>query len=100
MKAIQYSDERVWQGGHAWNYEGHVRNNEHSLRVSIRRNAHDEQSWARVHRWDGTKWQLVLSRPICECHCKTISYIQQGVKIAAFKKDTEELLQATMGIIG
>ena len=97
---MKYSDERVWLGGQAWNYEGHVRNDEHSLRVTIRRNAFDEQSWARVHRWDGTQWQLVLNKPICHCHCKTLSYVQPNVKVADFKKDTEELLQATLGIIG
>ena len=71
----------------------------HKLWVKIERNAYDNQSWARVKRWSGSKWELVYEEPICLCECKSINYAQKGIDIKYFMTDFKRLLDITLKII-
>jgi len=90
---------RCWNQNQSWNFESTHKNRGHKLRVSIRRNAHDFQSSAYVERWDGTKWQKVCSKPITECKCEKVSYVQNDVSAKDFKQDEHNLLQEALAIV-
>ena len=104
--------ERVYQGSQDWSYEA-IWSGEgegpypvpHRLRVQIRRNAYDTQSWARCHRWDGTRWELVASRTIGECASKVVSYVQSRAEVdrkglPAFREDADVLLAEAAMVLG
>jgi len=89
---------RCWNMNQSWYYES-IYKKKHKLRVKIRRNAYDNQSFANVFRWDGNQWQLVCGKSIMECKCQTISYVNKDVTAADFKQDEEELLREALAIV-
>jgi len=91
--------ERCYNQNQSWNYERTVNVDGTKLRVQIRRNAYDMQSFARVHIWDGSNWNVVCSRPISECTCKTISYVQDKINDGLFKSDADSILKEAMQIV-
>lgn len=99
MKIKQIS-ERVYNQDQSWYYERTVSVGSHKLKIDIRRNAYDNQSYGRVHRWDGTKWQLVVEAPITELNCSVISYVDKGIIAGNFGRDGDKLLQEAIEIVG
>lgn len=63
--------ERCYNRDQSWNYEWTGQIGKQKFRVRIRRNAHHEQSYARVFIWDpvSLKWNSVVDSPIGECDC-------------------------------
>ena len=77
---------RVWRADQSWHYEMVWEIDGHKLRTTVRRNAYDAQSSAKVDRWDGEKWQNVVRRTIEEMgSVQDISYVQGGVVEAHFE---------------
>lgn len=68
--------------------------------VVIERNAYDFQSHARLSRWDGDAWQVVLSEPIEAQDCKHVSYVDRAVTAAAFRSDFNRLVATALKIFG
>jgi hypothetical protein len=99
--------ERVYKRSQSWHYERTVnvyvsdwRNGQaHKLKVYICRNAYDAQSYATVSRWDGSQWQNMVSAPITECECMSISYVQAGITAEAFAEDFARLLREAVSIV-
>jgi len=93
--------EQCYKQRQSWCYDRVVRYTagDHTLKVSIERNAYDDQSHAKVSRWDGAEWKYVHDKPIAQCHCSKISYVQEGVRPDDFLKDAEDLLGVAMDII-
>lgn len=89
----------------SWNYQVHfLTGNGVMLRISIRRNAYDNQSHARVEAFDGAglKWNPLGSIPFETCACKTISYVQKqltGSDMVLFEQDADRLLQMALVIL-
>ena len=101
MIGVPIHSERVYKGSQAWEYEGlYSFARTHRLKVHIRRNAYDDQSWARCYRWDGAKWQLVGSRTIEECVCKGVSYVDPKPEPDIFRADADTLLAEAVFILG
>ncbi|MCK9434346.1 MAG: hypothetical protein M0R32_05870 [Candidatus Cloacimonetes bacterium] len=72
-------------------------------RVRIRRNAYDFQCYAIVEIWTGKKWSQVISRPIEEMSCNSVSYTQETLSEAdktRFKVDATNLLALAVRIAG
>jgi hypothetical protein len=72
-------------------------------RVRIRRNAYDFQCYAIVEIWTGKKWAEVISRPIEEMSCSSVSYTQEILSEAdktRFKLDATNLLALAVQIAG
>ena len=102
-------DVRFFKGRQSWNYTriyvsgslaiGNL--GEHKLRVTIKRDSLDAQSYARCDRWDGTKWQQVCSIPIKHCLCHAISYVESDTPAleGLFAADSTELLELAKKII-
>lgn len=59
MKLI---DERNWKTAHSWWRISHWRYSV-MYRVSIEHNAYEDQSHAKIERWDGSKWRYVYHIP-------------------------------------
>lgn len=91
---------RCWNQNRSWCYEATYKIDNHRFRVEIRRNAYDEQSFARVSRWDGAQWHKVCSKPISECHCKTVSYVRADVTAKDFERDELDLRLEAIAITG
>lgn len=102
--------ERCWLDDQSWYYElmlryvdpRYTRTSERGtgrLRVSIRRNAFDMQSHAKVQKWDGKQWQDVCARHISECKCKDVSYVQKKMAPEAFHVDATTLLNDAFLIV-
>ena len=97
--------ERCWNSGQSWHYTGTFKSvlsngTTHTLRVRIERNAYDFQSSARVERWNGDKWCGVSYKPIAECNCFGLSYVEKGVEPSYFEPDVTALLDEALAIVG
>jgi hypothetical protein len=66
------------------------------IRVRIRRNAYDSQSWRKIEVFDpgNNCWNYLWSLPWAAAHCWPISYAMPRHKVddRLFQKDEEELL--------
>lgn len=92
--------ERVYNQNQSWYFERVTKiNGGITLKVSIRRNAYDCQSHAQVHKWNGDKWEVVVSAPISECECQSISYVQSGVTKSFFEADHNRLFMEAVKIV-
>jgi len=71
--------ERLWRDAmhQTCHYELIQRAGTHRLRAQIERNAYDDQSFARIQRWDGAQWQGVSTWPISACASKAVSAYQR-----------------------
>lgn len=70
------------------------------IKVEIRRNAYDEQSYGRTYLWSGSKWELVVNSPIEGLRCEHASYVHNKYEVdcQAFERDAEDLLDETIRI--
>lgn len=91
--------ESCYKEHQSWWYRKVVIIDSHKLRVNIRRNAYDEQSYANVERWDGTKWQVIHDLPITDCACKTVSYVMENITASSFAIDADNLISIAMNIL-
>ena len=102
-RPIKLISQRCYYQDQSWYFERTVSLREGTtksikLKVSIRRNAYDNQSYARVYMWDGTKWNQVVNSPITECVCKIISYVNLNITVVHFEDDYTRLLNEALKI--
>jgi|1_EtaG_2_1085319.scaffolds.fasta_scaffold02044_6 hypothetical protein len=73
----------------------------HKLKAEIRRNAYDDQSYARCYKFDGNKWNLVCSIPIKDCECQVVSYVCKKIDARKdlFFQDSQTLFEIAKKII-
>lgn len=98
MKAKGISIQ-CYQQSQSWYYTNYLVAEDQSFRIDIERNAYDQQSHARIYRWDGSQWQLVYSEPIQLCECVKISYTDKNIVPGKFLKDATRLLTNALRII-
>jgi hypothetical protein len=91
--------ERVYQQNQSWYFERTVLIGGEKLKVEIRRNAYDDQSYGRVMKWDGNEWKQVVHSPIQLLQCRHISYVTSGVVASHFEKDFGQLFNEAAKII-
>jgi hypothetical protein len=92
---------RVEGLGQTMDYTEHVtmrtEDGRHKLRVLIHLDTYTEQAWARIERWDGTKWHAIAS--MRGSSLKTplnLGYVrdlQPAEKVTKFKTDRDTLLK-------
>lgn len=99
MVKTKVISEQFYNQNQSWYYVRIIEKDSHKMKVFIRRNAYDNQSCAQVERWDGTKWQFVYDKPIMECQCKVVSYVQTDAKKDKFSLDADELLKTAIQIV-
>lgn len=92
--------ERCYCQDQSWWYERIVKiPTNRKLKVEIRRNAYDVQSYAKVEIWSGTKWEEVVKVPITLCECQRISYASDTVLAEDFHADANRLLNETLQVV-
>ena len=92
--------ERVFNADQSWYFERIILlPNTDKVKINIRRNAYDFQSWARVSRWNGEEWKNVVDAPITEFNCHKISYVDKGITTKHFDEDAGKLLMEAMKIV-
>lgn len=87
------------QTGNYWDFTKIVIISGKKIKVKIKRDAYDEQSYAKVELWSNDKWNHVYNVPIVKCHSKNISYVQDKIDESLFEKDFEDLLNIAIKII-
>jgi hypothetical protein len=100
-------DERLWHAEQSWNYRAIHRvpraGERHLMvRVDIRRNAYDGQSYLRAEVFGDTdlKWNVVDSLPMDKGRaCYKVVYVHDTADIKLFRKDEAELLQMAVAIL-
>lgn len=90
---------QVFNADQSWYFTRIIKVDAIKLKVSIIRNAYDDQSKAKVYKWDGNQWHVVHSLPITDCVCKRISYVTQNITAAVFESDYEKLLAVALQIV-
>lgn len=91
--------DRTYNASQSWYRERIVTKGDVRLRYSIRRNAYEEQSSAKVQVWSRDEWQGVHF--IAGVEMKTIaSYVDRAVKPSAFDADLAELRRVAFAILG
>jgi len=70
------------------------------LRVDIRRNAYEFQSWARgyVFDHDAKKWNLLVNIPITQCQCLKVNYVKDA-GMSDFRDDDEQIVKEMLEIL-
>ena len=98
MKQIS---ERFYNSGQrqSWHYERIVDNGDLKLRVFIKRNAYDSQSYVRGYVLDGKKWNCIVDRPIEGAACYNVSYLQKVVDNHLFNVDADSVLRELVEIL-
>lgn len=100
---IETIAEQVYNAEQSWYFERIVKAGcwgSTKLRVKIRRNAYDDQSFARVYLWTKTEWSLVAERPITDCECRRLSYtLRGGVSARDFENDYAALIATALAVI-
>lgn len=93
---IKNISTKFFNQSQSWNYERivkcAVRGAPATLKVFIRRNAYDEQSYGRTYLWDGQKWENVVDYPISFLKCKSVSYVERKPSEKLFEEGFEVLL--------
>lgn len=101
---ISQISEQVYNENQSWYFERVVEvkakgGKKHVLQIDIRRNAYDNQSYAKVKRWNGEEWKQVIHQPISRCECKGISYVQGGIRVSHFENDAKRLMEEAVQIV-
>lgn len=108
-KSGELISERCWLDkiGQSWRYQrtssvtrGGQYDSPQRIRVDIRRNAHDDQSHARVELWAKDRWSAVVDVPITELACARLWYGQEiPATVAHFRADAAKLEQEAMCVL-
>jgi len=71
------------------------------LKVSIRKNAYDFQSHCKLYRWDGEKWQFMVSTPYTEMLAVNKEpYYELKQNIKSYQEDAKKLIKEAKEVIG
>jgi len=110
MSKVNTIKEQCFKESQSWNYERIVKvptkevNDKgfyvsKTIKVSLKRDAYDRQSFARVYLFDGIKWNFVYEEPLENCVFKSISYVSKSVTKEDFYSDAERILKVALEII-
>lgn len=93
--------ERCHNKEQSWFYERIEKVDQSRLRVSIRRNAYDDQSYVRGYVFDpgNIKWNLIVDLPFQSAACKRVNYTDEYITIGDFAPDAENVLTELLAIL-
>lgn len=94
----------VWNANQSWNYESLHKigeNAEHTVRISIRVNSHEFQSFvkAEIYSPETKQWNEIASMPFPKGRYLNVSYINENCKENVFWFDRDQLLEKVVGIL-
>jgi hypothetical protein len=92
--------ERFYNQHQSWFYDWTGALPSGTFRVSIRRNAYDEQSWIKGYCFNKTLtcWQLLVEIPIHDAKCSVASYARTA-EIEHFQEDAKRAIEEMRQIL-
>ena len=99
MKTIS---ERIWNASQSWNYEHIATVDGHKVRVRIRRNFYDTQSYAEVQVFSVTEgWKQITSLSIGETatSCFSSQSGQTPALVNAMRSDAANLIDIATAVL-
>ena len=97
--------ERFYNEHQSWIYEKVVKKGSLKLRVLIRRNSYDDQSYLRGYAFDAIhlQWNLLVDRPMKKesAKCYEVSYVQPREKanLKSFQDDAMAVIGEMLQIV-
>lgn len=92
--------DRTWSGHQSWNREVIENIGGKRVRMTVKVDAYDFQSFAKSELWNGEKWHTVHKIPGQEVQAfKKISYVAPFCSPATFDNDLAELRSVTKGVL-
>ena len=92
--------DRTWQGQQSWNREVIESIDKSKVRMTVKVDAYDFQSYAKAELWKESGWVQVHKIPGQQLRTmKLISYVARDVRPAAFQGDIDELRRVAMEVI-
>lgn len=93
--------QKIWKANQSWHYEALWQVNDRRIKISIRRNAFDEQNHCVAKMFDGDKWNGIASTPHSRMNCNHLSYMQPNPPtVKDFQTDEDILLAEVKMILG
>lgn len=72
---------------------------EHKLKIEIKRDSHDFQSYGRVSHWTGSQWMPIANMDIRNLESFKLSYVMKDVTKKSFAQDVDKLITIAMQIL-
>lgn len=91
-------NERIWNEKQSWYYESTLTISGRKIKIEIRRNAYDFQSWAIALLFDGNKWNQIAHIPHPQMKCMHVSYVGNA-SVEDFREDTDALIKEVTMLI-
>lgn len=92
--------DRTWSGHQSWNREVIENVSGKRVRMTVKVDAYDFQSWAKAELWNGEKWHTVHMIPGQQVRAvKRVSYVQRTCTPTEFDADIDELRSVTKGVL-
>jgi hypothetical protein len=90
----KFGTVRVWKGGQDIHYSGLLQFGDHKLRIEARFDSYREQSFGKIERWSGSKWEQVYYLPGAALvgFIDKAAYRQQAPTAADFQADVTFLI--------
>jgi len=95
-------DTRFYNQSQSWHYVRIIEDSMgNKLKAVIRRNAYDNQSYAKCYKFDGNEWKFLNSMPIENCECQVISYVHKKHEARSdlFLQDSQTLFEVANKIL-
>lgn len=84
------------------NYTEHLAFGDHTLRIYLRNNAYQDQSYGKVERWNGEEWKDVVYVPGRSLLMRCGLYVAEASKRQAevFHGDRDKLISLMKEVLG
>jgi hypothetical protein len=95
------SPARVWNASQSWYFEALHEHGDTRIRIRIRRNAYDNQSFLIAEVWSPTtlSWNEATTLPMnADRQSHSVQYFQEKITVEHFARDERDLLH-TVSII-
>ena len=100
MKKSEAISDRTWQGQQSWNREIIENIEGRRVRLTVKVDAYDFQSYGRAELWNGSEWKKVHSIPGQQLSAfKKVSYVSRSCPPTSFDNDLNELRAVTKGVL-
>lgn len=98
MATTKTISESVYNTDQSWYYAATLKRDTAKLRIEIRKNAYEFQSYGTIDLWDGTKWNRIHRIPGELLNIKR-SYVEKGVTKADFSTDIKSLFKVATAVL-
>lgn len=92
--------DRTWAGHQSWNRQVIENVGGKRVRLTVKVDAYDFQSWGKAELWNGEQWHTVHTIPGQQLQSfKKTSYVSRDCQPSVFDADLTELRSVTKGVL-